>query len=238
MIFALSFPVALLGLALGFLASLVLRAGVQRMVAAKLIAGGRLRLSALKPNWRNDIDVFGIIALVLGGLGWGKAAPVNYELNRAANYDNYGYGGVTPIRSQRRSVAITLLSGPLAVLVASQIVFAIFQTLYPDMLIIGRASDILVGADADSKGAQFTLSLAVAMLCFGLVELVPLPPLDGWGLLYMAFRKPPLKARHWLVEQNLGVVILLVLSLPVLRSSAILPRFLDIFATPLMRLWS
>jgi hypothetical protein len=240
MIFALAQPVALLGLAVGFLLSVAIRAGVHRYVATRVVAGARPRLASLKPNWRTDIDAFGVIAVVLGGLGWGKAAPVNYEISQRS-YDSYaGYGGVSTNRSQRRAVAITLASGPIAVLIVSQLVFLVGRLLYPDssVLQLTGAADVLNGASMDSYGEQFTLSLAVAMLCFGLVEFIPLPPLDGWGLLWLALRRPPVKARHWLVEQNLGVVILLVLSLPLLSGAAILPRFLDIFATPLMRLWS
>ena len=59
---------------------------------------------------------------------------------------------------------------------------------------------------------QVLLSIAVALLGFGILSLLPIPPLDGFGLLWSAQRNPGAGMqgyRLWFQEKNLGVVILL-----------------------------
>jgi hypothetical protein len=215
-IFALLNPVCLAGLLLGFGVAMVLRGVVQRAVAAR--AGLRLPLW----NPRLDFDVFGIVSAVIGGTGWGHRAPVPYG---------------------RPSVAV-LLSGPLAVIAASQAAFGAYVLAGGHLLGLyaGHGSDVLRGEAVEPYVTLFLLSLAVAMLYAGILAFIPLPPLDGWGLLARRFtgRRSEgwAKAQLWLEEKNIGVVILLLgIILPPGQRTLIL-YLLDVVTIPVFNLWS
>jgi hypothetical protein len=242
MILALLQPAALLGLLLGFLLSVYVRLVAQRFFGARLVDHRPPGPRAWRFDWRHDIDVFGAVGAGLGGLGWGKQSHLSHE---GVSFSSHGYGRATTLQSHRRAVSLAIASGPIAVLVVSQLAFLVYRITYGDTfsLFAGyRASEMLLGVEgAGGFGPSFLLSVAVSMLCFAVLAFVPLPPLDGWGLLWLALKRPGegmQKARHWLVDQNLGAVILVVLSLPLGSSGAILPRILDIITTPLMRLWA
>ena len=101
-------------------------------------------------------------------------------------------------------------------------------------------SEVLRGQFEASFDVQLLLSIPVALLGFGILSLLPIPPLDGFGLLWSAMRRPGegmQTTRLWLDHKNLGVVILLAccffpLSAPLL----LLP--LDLLGTVFLRLWA
>jgi len=214
LIFAILQPVALLGLVLGFAVSVVLRAVVQHAVAKRDPYGRRRTL--FEP--RRDIDVFGVVAAVLGGTGWGK----RLEGGRPA----------------------ALLAGPFAVLALSQLSFLAYRLLGGDPALpqLYSASSVFRGVPSGLAWEKVLFSFAVSTLCFGLLALVPLPPLDGWGLLaHRAGSRPGqgfAKARHWLEEQNIGVVILLVgLIIPLAAGVPLFVFLLDVVTFPVIAIW-
>lgn len=224
MLFSLGQPIALVGLVVAFLTGVALRAAAQHLVLrhspAHRVGGAARRVALVTP--RRDVDVFGVVSALIGGTGWGRGL------------DDVGVG--PPPRR-------VLLAGPVAVLVASQLAFAGFRIAGGDRLglqLYGTA-DVLRGAPGDAL-TQLLLSLAVGLLAFGVFALIPLPPLDGWGLLRHAVRHPGpgfAKARHWLEEQNIGVVILLAgMILPVAGNTPLFLYLLDVVTTPVLRVWS
>jgi hypothetical protein len=221
-LFALSTPAAFAGLLLGFALAVLLRGMVQRLVLGR-IAGKY----GNRPVWdpKNDFDVYGIVAAILGGTGWGRRAPT-------------AFGESAP----RISVA---LAGPAAVLLASQVAFGVLRIAAGrlDGLYLLKVSQVVHGIPAASYLVQFLLALAVALLAAGLLMLVPLPPLDGWTVvLRRAGNRPSpgfAKAQHWLEENNIGLVILLVgLIIPLGGTAAVLLYLLDFAAFPVFLLWS
>ena len=86
-------------------------------------------------------------------------------------------------------------AGPLTTVVAAQIVFLAHKLLFPDAfgLAFLRPSDVLRGQFEAGFLSQLLLSIAVGLLGFGLVSLLPIPPLDGFGLLWSAQRR---RRRH------------------------------------------
>jgi hypothetical protein len=74
--------------------------------------------------------------------------------------------------------------------------------------------------------------------------LVPLPPLDGWSVLArrMGSRPSPgfAKAAHWLDDNHIGVVILLIgLALPIGGgATAVLLFLFDLISYPIFALWA
>lgn len=216
MILAIVEPVAFVGLLLGFAVSVVLRAVAQHLVMNRSPFARRQHV--FRP--RHDIDVFGAVAALFGGTGWGRRAD------------------------DRPSVA-ALLAGPGVVLIASQLAFAAYRLLggNPLWLRLNEASEVFRGMPAGEPWEKILYSFAISLLCFGLLALVPLPPLDGWGLLMRRMGSRPsqgfAKAQHWLDEQNIGVVILLVgLIIPLAGGVPLFVFLLDLVILPVRWFWA
>jgi Zn-dependent protease len=220
-LFALVEPVAFVALVIAFLLGLVLRAVAIRVTARRLgLAPGR---ESAAPRLREDIDPFGAVAAALGGVGWGRMLSVDE----------------VPRQRGRGRAAAVFAAGPLTCLVVAQLFFLTHKLAYPDVSLafIGPA-DVLFGLPAP-YGAQVLLSLAVGLLAFGLLALIPIPPLDGFGLLWNALRRPGSGMqwmRLWFEEKNVGVLILLVCSLFPL-GAPFLARIIAVPALLFVSLW-
>ena len=223
MLFAITEPVSLLGLLLAFLLGVAVRAAVQVALARRLL---RHDVGSVLPHLRRDIDPFGALAAALGGTGWGREAPLPET------------GWVAPRRGRRATV---LAAGPVAVIVLGLAVLIGYRVVAGDTVLLSLlyASDVLRGITG-TLTQQFLISLGVGLLCFGVLAFLPLPPLDGWGLLWLAIRRPgegAQKARYWLQERNIGILILLVLIVFSFGARRPLLLFvLDLAVNPLMRL--
>ncbi len=220
MLFALGQPIALIGLLTGFLLAVLLRAVVQHALAGR----GRMAMRRGRCSIRVATSTRSASSRrCFGGTGWGRRAPESVD--------------------GRPKLAV-LLAAPGVVLLASQAAFlaARITTDGPFALSLYVVSDILHGIPG-SAATQFLTSLAVSLLCFGLLALVPLPPLDGWGLLARRAGPRPgpnfAKAQLWLDEKNIGVVILLVgLVIPLTGGLPIFVFLLNVIGTPVMRAWA
>jgi hypothetical protein len=73
-------------------------------------------------------------------------------------------------------------------------------------------SDVLGGVSLPA-GQAFLVSAGLEALSMAVLALVPLPPLPGWRLLELASTGSLgwQRARHYLVDNNLGVLALLIL---------------------------
>lgn len=224
MLFALAQPIAFVGLLIAFVLALLVRAYAIRITARSL--GLAARGESITPRLREDIDPFGAVAAAIGGAGWGKTIDVD-EVPR--------------FRGRGRAAAV-FGAGPVVTLIVSQIFFLIFRYAYPDSFSLNlyNPSDVLRGQVDEAAGAQLLLALAVGFLAFGLLALIPIPPLDGFGLLWSCLRRPGSSMhwyRLWFVEKNLGVVLLLVCCFFPLGAPLLLIP-IDLVGAPLMRLWS
>jgi hypothetical protein len=222
-LFALGQPAAFVGLLLAFLLALVVRAVAIRLTAR--LVGIAPRREPVGPRVREDVDPFGAVAAALGGTGWGRTIEVD-EMPRH--------------RGRGRAAAV-IAAGPVAVLVVALIALAAFFLLYPE--VTGQIifpSGVLRGALEGEMAPQLLLSFGVGLISFGLLALLPLPPLDGFGLLWFAFRRPgPALTwmRVWFGEKNIGIAVLLLFVLfP--QGYPLVHVVIDALGTPLMRLWS
>ena len=222
MLYALGRPVAFAALVVAFLLGLLLRAVAIRLTAR--ILGLTDRRDPITPSPREDIDPFGAVAAAIGGVGWGKTISVD-EVPRSRG---------------RLRAAMVFLAGPLTCIVVAQLLFAFYVLAYTgDLLLYLSPSNVLLGIDLPA-GQQILLSLAVGLLSFGLLALVPIPPLDGFGILYSALRRPGPSMqwmRLWFEEKNVGVVVLLVLSLFQFGSPYLL-LLIDFLGVLFLRLWA
>ncbi|MGH3734737.1 MAG: hypothetical protein ACRDT6_03800 [Micromonosporaceae bacterium] len=222
MLRALIQPAAFAGLLLAFLIGLSVRAAVGVWLAQRLL---QHRVGSVLPHPRRDIDPFGAIAAALAGTGWGRRAQLPEV------------GWLVERRSRR---ALVLIAGPLATAALGFVVLVGYHLLLADngFLAIRGPSDVLTGAPGP-VAEQLWGSLGTGLLCFGVLALLPLPPLDGWWLVWLLARNTGATAqrwRHWLEERNLGALALVVLLvIPLGNRAPLLLGVLDWLVTPLMR---
>jgi Zn-dependent protease len=221
LLFALGEPVAFVALVVAFLLGLLIRALAIRLTARTLRLAERR--DPVAPRLREDVDPFGAVAAAVGGMGWGKPISVDE----------------VPRTHGRGRAAAVFAAGPLACILVSQLLFAAYVVLFPDNLLpVLNMSNVLRGFTLPF-GEQVLLSLAVGLLAFGLLALLPMPPLDGFGILWSALRRPGAGAqrmRLWLEDKNLGVLILLVCCFFPLNYPLLLV-ILDVLGVLFLRLW-
>lgn len=223
MLYALGDPIACAALVCAFLFALLLRAFSVRFAARSLgLADGR---ESIVPRLREDIDVFGAVAAAVGGTGWGKMLSVD-EIPRWRG---------------RGRAALVFAAGPLSCIIVAQLFFLAHRIAYPGgFLLYFDPSTILLGQiDGVPIGEKVLLSLGTGLLSFGVLAVIPIPPLDGFGVLYNCMRKPGATMqwmRLWFEEKNIGIVVLLALCLFQIGSPYLL-IVLDLLGGPFLRLW-
>ncbi|MDP9795886.1 hypothetical protein J2S43_004398 [Catenuloplanes nepalensis] len=230
MLFALATPVAFAGFALSFLLAVVVRAMAIRL--AIRATGLEQRRTRIMFDPRHDFDVFGVVACLIGGMGWGRGIEVD---------DLPSYRG-------RGRKAIVYAAGPLSVLVLSQLVLLGFALGFPDYrsllsavgpLNVKFGLPVSLGTDPAGIGAEITAAVGIGLFTFALFDLIPLPPLDGWGLLWCSLKRPGTSAqtaRLWLVEKNIGVVLLFLLQ--IFPFGGLGWVLLNPIGAPLLRVWA
>jgi Zn-dependent protease len=217
--------VAFASLVISFLLGLVLRAVAVRLSARTL--GLADRSESIMPRLREDVDPFGAVAAALGGMGWGKALSVD---------------DIPRWRGRGRAV-IVFAAGPLTCIVIAQVFLAATVLSYPNgILSYANVSDVMLAGydNTVGYGEQILLSLGVGLLTFGLLALIPIPPLDGFGILYSALPRPGAGMqwmRLWFEQKNIGVVVLLALCLFPFGAPFLL-IILNILGLPFLAAWS
>jgi hypothetical protein len=223
LLFALGQPFAVVGLLIGFLLALVLRAFAIRFTARSLGLVERREALGFRP--REDVDPFGAVAAAVAGVGWGRIIDVD-EVPR--------------FRGRGRA-ALVFAAGPIVTIVAAQIFFLACRLLFPNLFGLAEAnlSDYLRWQFGAPWGIQVLLGIATALLGFGLVNLLPIPPLDGFGLLWSAQRQIGTGIqgyRLWFQEKNIGVVVLIACCFfPLNNPLLLLP--VDLLGTVFLALW-
>ncbi|WP_433826022.1 hypothetical protein ACQP2E_28455 [Actinoplanes sp. CA-015351] len=225
MLFALGEPVAFVALLLAFLFGLALRAIAIRFTARTV--GLAERRISLRLSPREDIDPFGAVAAAVGGMGWGKQLTVD-EVPR--------------YRGRGRAAAV-FIAGPVACILAGELLIAIYALVFPEtaafVLAEAGLGDILRGVSLPAA-QEFLLSFGVGLLAFGLLALIPIPPLDGFGIMWNALRRPGAGMawmRLWFEDKNIGVLILLVFAFfP--TGYPLLNMVLDFLGVLFLRVWA
>ena len=243
MLYALGHPASFAVLLASFVIGIVLHGWVQGLVAVRMGDGAARHSHRDKPEPRVHLDPFGAVGALIGGLGW--VHPV--EL-----------GG----RWQRKRAVAVALVGPAVNLVLGLGLLLLWRALLSSGGSAGLAalwgasggSDLaglsvpapVTAGSALQHGVSFAedgLGLAVLLagvsqLYLGVLSLIPLPPLDGGRLLF-ALAPATLgwqRARHYLVEQNIGLVLLLVMLVLPLGGRLLLLYVLDQLLAPVLRL--
>ncbi len=203
MLLLLQQPVVLLSVTVSLFVAVLVHGVVQAYAAGWL--GDRqpfaFRRGTLDP--RRHFEPFGVVAMLIAGIGWGRAVPLTEPRFRAA----------------RGRYVLAVVSGAAANLLLGLVFVVLFRVVTP----------------VDNTGVDFVeaslLNVLISALAFvnvavGVLTLVPLPPLDGSRLLWLWAPRTPgwQKARYYLEEQNVGLLLCVVLILPVFGGSGLLAR--------------
>lgn len=217
MLYALGRPLDFVLLVVSFVVAVTVHGWVQARAAAR--AGDRTPAAEgrLAPDPRRQVDPFGAIAGAIAGIGWSK------QVVPTARWSTGRLVGV-------------LLSGTVANLVLGAAALGGFRAL--GGAASGGSSLVL------QRGVGEADLLLVALYLFGLsnvfvaaLSLVPIPPLPAGTLLFALAPQSVgwQKARYRLVEQNIGVAVLLALLLiPLGGPQALLPTVLDTVIDPVL----
>lgn len=170
---------ALAGIVLGMLAGITTHEFSHAAVADQLGDHQPRALGRVSLNPLRHLDPLGTALLVLVGIGWGKPVPVN----------------IAALRPGRTGMALVAGAGPVA-----NVVVAL------GLALIYRAADL-----AGTGGAvlQLVYVATVVNLLLAILNLIPIPPLDGFGVLTALV--PPRWEYSIRRYQGYGVVLLLLL---------------------------
>jgi Zn-dependent protease len=215
-----------LGLVLGFVVATTAHAAAQAFVGTRLGDRRPRAESRVALDPRRQLDPFGCVAAALAGPGW--ARPV--ELG----------GGY--FRGRVWRTVLSLAAGPV-VSAALAVGFVLAARGVSGSLPVGAAgfsdlSDLLHGRVVADGFGGLLVGAGAAALAVALVSLVPLPPLDaGRALFALAPRSSGWqRARHVLIEQNVGLVaVLALLIIPISGEGPLLLVLLDTVARPILQ---
>ena len=247
MLYALRYPFSFGVLVATFVVGVTIRGLVQQLVSGERRPKWvRANTKRRRSTWvRPYFDVYGAIAALLGGVGWG--APVETSDPRH--------------RSKGRRVA-QLLLGPivLAALGAGLLLAFRVWTHFHGLTSQEPNTRAWAGLYAVSTGQSFAISVpghlrthfqyglpfgqvalliaGVELLAMGVLAILPIPPLDGGRLLFVLTPRSGgwQRVRFRLDEENWGLLILLFCSFPVIFRRVILISILGAIVNPLVRL--
>ncbi len=225
MIYAVAHPVALLGLAVGFVVGAAVHGWLQAVAARRLgrAVVGRERLT---PDPRRHLDPYGTVAAVLTGVGW--TAPLRFVAARRVTWRAAGVAVVGPLANLLLAAVGVAgyvgAGGSLADLSS----WPVYSTLH--------------GSTGAPTGAQTVLqAFAVENVAMAVLCVVPVPPLEAGQLAFARTPRNPGWARfaYRLSEENWGVlVLLLLLFIPLGTQAPALLAFVDAVGHALLSLAS
>ena len=137
---------------------------------------GRVSLNPIR-----HLDLFGSLAFLFVGFGWGKPVPIN----------PYNMRGVSPLVG----AAISALAGP-----ASNVLFAFLITV-PFRL------DLIPQGAIDPYTLRFINTLLDVNILLAAFNFLPIPPLDGFSLARLVL---PYHISAWLEQYGMFILIGLV----------------------------
>lgn len=209
MLFLLRQPETLLAVAVSLLIGIVAHGVVQTAVAR--MVGDRMPAAAgrLSPDPRRHFEPFGIISMVISGVGWNKPVPLQEPR----------------FRGSRGRYTLAVLSGPLTNL-ALAVLGLVGLLLLDEPGFASSEGFTSFGRSEPSLPALLAFQFALVNAAIGALTLLPLPPLDGARVLWAYAPRTTgwQNARYQLEERNIGIGICLVLMLPIFGGMGLLMR--------------
>lgn len=208
MLFLLRFPLTLLAVAVSLLIAIVLHCVVQAAVARAVgdrmpAASGRLSLDP-----RRHFEPFGIIAMLISGIGWNK--PVPFQEPR--------------FRGARGRFTLAVLSGPFTNLALSALGLLALALLDPTG--VEEVGELRLTNFEPNAAELFLYQFAIVNAAVGVLTLIPIPPLDGARILWVYAPRSQgwQNARYQLEERNIGLGLCVLLMLPLFAGQGLLYR--------------
>lgn len=207
MLFHLSSPAVLLGLALGLLGAVLAHNLGQVLVARALGDPEPVRQGWLSGKPARQLDPFAAVGMVLVGNGWPAPVPMSERW-----------------RARRGRLALALATGPVAALLTGLLWMALARLASVQTVLVGYDRSGLARAVSGSGFRLDAILLAAASAACGVAVLTafPLLPLAGGRVLFALAPTTTgwQRARYQLEERNLGVVFsLVIVLLPLLAST-------------------
>jgi Zn-dependent protease len=218
-LYALGEPLSFVILVVSFVVAVTLHGWVQSLLSARMGGRAALQPGATRPDPRRHVDPFGAIAGAIAGVGWARPVELAGRVSRRGLALVVAAGaGVNVAVGLGALVAFRALEGP-----------------------VGGVSSVLLqrGATGIDLASRILLLFGLMNVFVGVLSLVPLPPLGGGRLLFASAPRSPgwQRAKYYLVEQNIGIAVLLALLLiPLGGPQALLPTILDTLVSPLVEL--
>lgn len=144
------------------------------------------RMGRLSLNPLRHLDLMGSLLFLVAGFGWGKPVPINPGA----------------MRNPSLGWALSSIAGPVSNLVSATVVMVLFVLVAPSL-----------GGSAREGAGDFVLHFLRWSIVLGVFNLVPLPPLDGFGFVY-GLSPGPLKIALIPVHQYGPWILLALLFLP------------------------
>lgn len=144
----------------------------------------------LKLDPRVHLDILGLLFLFFFGFGWGKPVP----------FDPYN------LKNPRKDAALISIAGP-----ASNLIFALFLSL------ILRFFALFPTTIFSSLSSILFFPIIYLNIVLGVFNLLPIHPLDGFKIVGGIL--PEEKAKEWYQLERYGMIFLLMLIIPLGRSS-------------------
>jgi Zn-dependent protease len=207
-LFLLREPQILLALAISLVVAITAHSVVQALVARAVGDRAPAATGRAVPDPRRHFEPFGIIAILLSGVGWNK--PVPFQEPR--------------FRGSRGRFALAVLSGPFTNLVLAVLGLLALKLLEQDGFASAEAFSTF--GERAGFGELLAFQFALVNAAVAALTLLPIPPLDGARLLwvYAPRTRGWQNARYQLEERNIGLAICLVLMLPIFGPSPMLLR--------------
>lgn len=206
-------PGPLLGILVGFTVGLVAHAVTQAALADRL-GDRQARLAGrLSVDPRRHLDPFGVIGVLIAGVGWGKPVPFDER------------------RLGRGRFLLVLAAGPLVRVLLALAALAALR------LVVADPGTESVGRELGLTASALAL-FALVNAGTAVLSLVPLPPLEGNRALWALAPRTAgwQRARYYSEEQNYGLAVLVVLLLPIFGGVGLIMRLVYAVTRPLLRL--
>ena len=168
----------------------------------------------LKPQVKRFLDVYGVLAVILANVGWGRPAPIQAG--------RIGYAG------PRR--ALYSLAGPLTNLALAVVLGIALRVILAAGIFPRPTSTNPIQWAAFVVYAAYFLNLAIFAF-----QLLPIPGLDGWEIVAAFFRRrnPAFFMRAEQNRQTIWIVCLIVIFIgPLLLHFQLLGAIVGIFFEP------
>lgn len=165
---------------------------------------GRLTLSPFK-----HVDLLGLIAMFVVGVGWAKPVPINTR-----NFKN-----------PRRDIALSALAGPVSNLISAFLGMIIESVFYLIVIYFRLEGQFIIGI---SIILQSFIYLNIGLAIF---NLIPIPPLDGSKILD-SFLPPKALIAYHKYEDIIRLLLLAVLIFDIVSISPLIDFVYEIMAYP------